>query len=194
MRTITCLLVATLSTVIGCAAPEDAATDGTESAIGESCAAARGAGVGTRWDKAFHDTLAFGEGTEGVGKDGYNVQFTGRQFSSCARHPNVVRCSRGLCSTAAGRYQFLTTTWNSVARGISAENFEPETQEKGVAYLIERVRRVDLPNGRAMTAAEFSNAMSKLSYEWASLPPGRYGQPSHSLSEMRRDYCQNAGC
>jgi hypothetical protein len=36
--------------------------------------------------------------------------------------------------------------------------------------------------------------MSKLSYEWASLPPGRYGQPKKPLSEMRRVYCAAAGC
>ncbi len=45
-----------------------------------------------------------------------------------------------------------------------------------------------------MTASEFSNAMSRLSYEWASLPPGRYGQPVKTQSQMRNDYCSNAGC
>jgi len=45
-----------------------------------------------------------------------------------------------------------------------------------------------------MTATEFSNAMSKLSYEWASLPPGRYGQPNKSMTQMRSTYCAAAGC
>jgi len=56
------------------------------------------------------------------------------------------------------------------------------------------VRKVTVPQTRAMTATEFSNAMSKLSYEWASLPPGRYGQPTKTLSQMRSMYCGLTGC
>lgn len=193
------LLVASLAALCttGCSAGDEAEeeTAETEEAIGVTCAASRATGAVDRYKKALHDSLAFAEGTEGRGgKDGYNIAFTHRQFNSCARHPNMRICSGGLCSTAAGRYQFLTTTWNSVARGVGARTFEPENQEKGAAYLITNVRRVTVPTGRAMTAAEFSNAMSKLSWEWASLPPGRYGQPVKTQSQMRADYCSNAGC
>ena len=196
-RSLWVMIVAALPVFAGCAAsddPNDEPMGENESAVSGTCAPARGRGVVNRYQKALHDSLAFAEGTENDGKDGYNVLFTHRKFSSCARHPNTRICSGGLCSTAAGRYQFLKNTWDSVARGIGARNFEPENQEKGAEYLIKTVRRANIPTGRAMTAAEFSNAMSKLSYEWASLPPGRYGQPMKSMSTMRRDYCRNAGC
>ncbi len=183
--------------LVGCSTADDGDpndTGETESALGATCAASRGAGVVSRYNKALHDTIAFAEGTEGDGaKDGYNVMFTHRQFASCARHPNIRNCDGGLCSTAAGRYQFLKTTWDVVARGTGASNFEPENQERGATYLVTTVRRVNLPAGRAMSASEFSNAMSKLSYEWASLPPGRYGQPKKPLSTMRSNYCANLG-
>ncbi|MCW5837086.1 MAG: glycoside hydrolase family 104 protein [Labilithrix sp.] len=199
-RTLAALLLS-LSSLAGCSSETsdpaddgaDEAAEASESALGATCAASRGAGVVTRHRKALHDSLAFAEGTEGRGKDGYNVAFTHRQFGSCARHPNMNICAGRLCSTAAGRYQFLKRTWDSVARGIGARNFEPENQEKGANYLISTVRRVNVPANRAMTASEFSNAMSKLSYEWASLPPGRYGQPNKTQAQMRSDYCRNLG-
>jgi len=193
------VILLALSSLAGCST-SDPADDGSdemaeenESALGATCAASRGARIVSRHKKALHDSIAFAEGTENRGKDGYNIAFTHRTFASCSRHPNMNICSGGLCSTAAGRYQFLKRTWDSVARGIGARNFEPENQEKGANYLIKTVRRVNVPEGRAMTASEFSNAMSKLSYEWASLPPGRYGQPNKTQAQMRTDYCRNLG-
>ena len=79
-------------------------------------------------------------------------------------------------------------------RARSLGSFEPENQERGAAYLVTNTRRVTVPSGRPMTATEFSNAMSKLSYEWASLPPGRYGQPVKTHSQVRSLYCSLAGC
>ncbi len=193
------LLVAVLGLAACSTADDDVVDDEdvgqTESAqTAATCAPSRASGVLGRYDKALHDMIAFAEGTEQYGaRDGYDTMFTFRKFGSCARHPNVRNCAGRLCSTAAGRYQFLTTTWNTVSRGIDARNFEPENQERGARYLITRVRRVNVPAGRPMTAAEFSNAMSKLSYEWASLPPSRYGQAKMSLSTARRNYCSNLG-
>ncbi len=163
-------------------------------ATGGSCDPSRAVGAVNRYEKALHDAIAYAEGTRNEGKDGYNVLFSNRKISSCARHPNQCIAFGSSCSTAAGRYQFLTTTWNSVkaARGLSS--FEPENQELGAAYLVGNVRRVTIPSGRALTASEFSNAMGKLSYEWASLPPGRYGQPSKTMSQVRAVYCNVAGC
>lgn len=161
---------------------------------GTTCAPSRAAGVVSRYQKALHDAIAFAEGTRGYSKDGYDVMFSFRTFSSCQVHPNRCIAFGSSCSTAAGRYQFLTTTWNSVKSARSLASFEPENQERGAAYLISNTRRVTVPQDRPMTAAEFSNAMSKLSYEWASLPPGRYGQPNKTMTQMRTTYCSYAGC
>jgi muramidase (phage lysozyme) len=161
---------------------------------GASCESARASGVITRYQKALHDSIAFAEGTRNYSNDGYDVMFSVRLASSCTRHPNRCISFGSSCSTAAGRYQFLYSTWSSIARARNLGSFEPENQERGAAYLISTTRRVSVPQDRPMSATEFSNAMSKLSYEWASLPPGRYGQPSKTTSQMRSMYCSIAGC
>ncbi len=170
------------------------ATSGERPTYGGSCAPARADGVISRYQQALHDSIAFAEGTENRSNDGYDVMFSYRIMSSCGQHPNRCLSFGSSCSTAAGRYQFLYTTWSSIKRARNLASFEPENQERAAAYLISTTRRVAVPQTRAMTSAEFSNAMSKLSYEWASLPPGRYGQPNKSSSEMRAKYCSLAGC
>lgn len=166
----------------------------TPAPAGSTCAPSRGQGVLSTYQKALHDAIAYAEGTRGYSKDGYDVLFSFQLTSSCQVHPNRCIAFGSSCSTAAGRYQFLTGTWNSVKSARGLTSFEPENQERGAAYLISNTRRVTVPQDRPMTAAEFSNAMSKLSYEWASLPPGRYGQPNKTLTQMRTAYCGFAGC
>lgn len=163
-------------------------------ASGETCDPDRAVGAVNNYQKALHDSIAWAEGTRNYSNDGYDVKFSFKLMNSCQSHPNHCIAYGSTCSTAAGRYQFLTGTWNSVRSANGLSSFEPENQEKGAAYLVKTVRKVTVPTGRAMTASEFSNAMSKLSWEWASLPPGRYGQPNKTASQMRNMYCGIAGC
>jgi muramidase (phage lysozyme) len=155
----------------------------------ESCAPARAVGVVTAKRKALLDTIAYAEGTKGHGYDGYNILYAYKTVDDCNRHPDRVICSGSYCSSAAGRYQFLNKTWN----GLGLPNFRPENQTRGAMTLI-AWRKATIPADRAMTATEFANVMSKISYEWASLPPGRYGQPIKSMSALRSEYCKFAGC
>lgn len=161
---------------------------------GDTCDPARAEGAVGNYQKALHDSIAWAEGTRNYSEDGYDVMFSFKIMNSCNKHPNQCLKFGSSCSTAAGRYQFLKGTWDSVKSANSLPNFEPESQEVGAKYLVGTVRHVTVPQGRAMTASEFSNAMSKLSWEWASLPPGRYGQPNKSSSQMRNFYCSLAGC
>lgn len=154
-----------------------------------SCAPARAVGVVSAKRKALLDTIAFAEGTRGHGQDGYNILYAYRTIDDCNRHPNRVICSGSYCSSAAGRYQFLNTTWN----GLGLPNFRPENQTRGAMTLISW-RKATIPADRAMSATEFANVMSKISYEWASLPPGRYGQPVKTMTQLRSQYCALAGC
>lgn len=160
----------------------------------DTCDPERAEGVVGFYQKALHDSIAFAEGTRNHSNDGYDVMFSFKIMTSCGSHPNKCISFGSSCSTAAGRYQFLTGTWNSVKSAQSLTSFEPENQERGGAYLVKTVRKVTVPQDRPMTASEFSNAMNKLSWEWASLPPGRYGQPTKTLSQMRTMYCSLAGC
>ena len=160
----------------------------------ETCDPARANGAVNTFQKALHDSIAWAEGTRNYSNDGYDVMFSFKLMDSCTVHPNQCLKFGSSCSTAAGRYQFLNGTWSSVKSANGLSSFEPENQEVGAQYLIKTVRHVTVPASRAMTASEFSNAMSKLSWEWASLPPGRYGQPTRSASQMRSMYCSLAGC
>lgn len=177
-----------------CAAPLEAGATPepgvTQSALasGAQCDPQSAAGVASRVERALLDTIAWTEGTRGHGKDGYNVTFAYHYFDSCDEHPNETICSGKLCSTAAGRYQFLYKTFT----GLKLPNFWPEQQELGALELIER-RGVDLPEA-PMTATQFANALDRLSYEWSSLPPGRYGTPRRTLQEIRDEYCRLSGC
>ena len=159
-----------------------------------SCDPSRAKGAVGGYQKALHDVIAWAEGTRGYSKDGYNVMFSYKLMSSCGSHPNQCISYGSSCSTAAGRYQFLTSTWKGAKNALNLPSFEPENQELAGKYLISTVRKVTVPQSRPMSAAEFSNAMSKLSYEWASLPPGRYGQPNKTQTQMRSMYCSLAGC
>lgn len=168
---------------------------GSSGGSGGSCDPSGAGDVVTSYQKVLHDAIAYAEGTRGYSEDGYDVMFSFRiSPTGCVRHPNVCVSYGSTCSTAAGRYQYLKGTWDSVASARNFTSFSPRNQEKGAAYLISTVRRVTVPQTRAMTASEFSNAMSKLSYEWASLPPGRYGQPNKSSSQMRSFYCSLVSC
>lgn len=188
-------VVATLLGVgaAGCTAPSEEAEENTESAADEigasSCAASLASGAVNAKHRALLDTIAFTEGTRGHGQDGYDITFAYHSFTSCAQHPNRRVCAGAYCSTAAGRYQFLTTTW----RSLGYANFGPANQDRGGMKLVSR-RGANVPTTRAMTATEFANTMNRISYEWASLPPGRYGQPSYSMAATRRKYCAFAGC
>lgn len=164
-------------------------TSGGSTAAGGSCAPARAIGIVSAPRKALLDAIAWAEGTRGYSQDGYNVIFSFKTFTDCDDHPRRTICSGGYCSTAAGRYQFLTTTWD----GLKLPNFRPENQTTGAMTLI-AWRKATIPADRPLTATEFTNVMSKISYEWASLPPGRYGQPVKSASQLRAEYCKLAGC
>ena len=71
------LLVASLGAA-GCSqetgeAGDDPAGEVASAASGPTCSPGRAAGAVNRYQKALHDSLAFAEGTEARGKDGYNI-------------------------------------------------------------------------------------------------------------------------
>ncbi|NJK59203.1 MAG: glycoside hydrolase family 104 protein [Oscillatoriales cyanobacterium SM2_1_8] len=86
--------------------------------------------------QAFLQVIRYAEGTDAG--DGYQIAFTGRRFASLQDHPRAVHCSGRLCSSAAGAYQFLETTWDNVAAAIGASDFRPEWQDRAAIELIRR--------------------------------------------------------
>lgn len=129
--------------------------------------------------KAWLDTIAWAEGTSGP--NGYNIQFTGTTFQGYADHPRQIRSSGGISSDAAGRYQFLSTTWDSLGLGA----FTPENQDKGAVMLMQR--RGALASAQQGEAG-IDATLDKISYEWASLPPYRYGGQGTKTNAQVKDY------
>lgn len=133
--------------------------------------------------RAWLDTIAWAEGTSGV--DGYRTQFTGAKFSGTG-HPRQVLCS-GVCSDAAGRYQFLSTTWDAVRSQLGLpDDMAPINQDRAAVKLI--------ANRGVLAAAQaglsgVDAALEELSYEWASLPPYRYrGQGTKTNADIKSYY------
>jgi muramidase (phage lysozyme) len=125
-------------------------------------------------EKAFLDVIAFAEGTSGP--NGYTTMFTGAQFSDFSRHPNIVNRGSGISSTAAGRYQFLNTTW----AGLGLPDFTPANQDRGAIELVRQRGAL-----RDVNARDFDAAIAKTNREWASFPGAPYGQPTKTIAELR---------
>ena len=144
---------------------------------------------------ALLDTIAFAEGTSKYPNNGYNTQFTGKQFSGI-NHPRQVLSSGWHRSDAAGRYQFLSTTWDSVGGGAMT----PERQDKGaVRLIIKRLKQagIHVNNANDLEYLLKQEGLSRrivaaLAPEWASLPTvygaSYYGQPVKSLSSLQGYY------
>ena len=133
--------------------------------------------------KAFLDTLAYAEGTD----QSYNYIFTHATFSSYAGHPRKRKCAGRLCSDAAGRYQFLSSTWDGLAPDLGLTDFTPPSQDKAVVELIRRAGAYGNVS-KAGVYKNFTAALSKLNSIWASLPGSPYGQPTHSTAQLWKVY------
>jgi len=110
------------------------------------------------------DLIAWAEGTN----NRYDILFGNGSFNVNGPHPNRVVAGR---STAAGRYQFLYRTWQPIARQYGFSDMRPAYQDLAAVYLINYRGAIN-----DLLAGNLANALPKISWEWASLPPSRYGQ------------------
>lgn len=140
---------------------------------------------------AFLAVIRKGEGTADA--NGYRRMFGGKLFDSFADHPrqkNTATFGNGktVTSTAAGAYQFLSTTWDEAARALNLPDFSPASQDAAALYLIRRRGALaDVEAGR------FDVAVRKVAKEWASLPGSPYGQPTLREAEARQIYTDAGG-
>lgn len=138
--------------------------------------------------RAFMRMLRVGEGT--VGEVGYETLFGGQSFikdykKDFSDHPQVSITRGSLTSSAAGAYQVMGYTWNdkqmvSARNKHSTNDFSPSSQDKFCVMLFKYKRKGTL---KSIMDGDIDGALEKLSYEWASLPPGRYGQPAKTQKE-----------
>lgn len=138
---------------------------------------------------AFLKMIRYAEGTSNG--EGYQIMFTSRRFYNFVDHPRRMNCSmfrgRQLCSTAAGAYQFLDTTWDRVARSIGATDFGPGWQDRAATELIRRSGAL-----ADIEAGNIERAIAKTAGIWASFPRwhgdsrGQYNQAVKPMSELLR--------
>lgn len=146
---------------------------------------------GDQWDR-WGKVISFAEGTSG--ENGYTTMFTGSQFTDTSRHPRQINRGGGYSSDAAGKYQFLSTTWDGAKQALNLPDFSPASQEKAGRYLAEN-RGLDV-NAEIRNIDDFRAQIDKIAPEWAGLPysgkgkngggygTSYYGQGGKSIEQL----------
>lgn len=129
--------------------------------------------------QAFLKLIRTGEGT--LGPAGYRTMFGGSRFNDFSSHPYRAISKSGITSTAAGAYQFLDKTWNSVSKKYGLSDFSPRSQDIAALALIKQRGALE-----DVMAGRFDAAIAKCNKEWASLPGSPYGQPTLTYDKARQ--------
>jgi len=123
--------------------------------------------------RALLNAISDAEGTSGQPNNGYNTMFTGKQFNTLTDHPRLKQSGGGHTSDAAGRYQFLSTTWDNYANG---RDMSPSNQDAVALELVAKKQGVDISDGLS------KDEVYKIGREWASIEGGPNGIAGGSYS------------
>lgn len=123
--------------------------------------------------RAFLDAIAAKEAP-----GGYDTLYGGGKFKSWADHPRQSFIGpTGRPTSAAGRYQFLATTWDRIAKRLGLKDFSPKNQDTAAWYLANETYRNK--TGRDLLTDLKSNdpgivaaAAATMHDVWTSLPGG----------------------
>jgi muramidase (phage lysozyme) len=135
--------------------------------------------------RAFLDTLAFAEGNTNYDTAFGSTIKNPKVIEDLATHPNTTAGG----SSASGRYQFKTDTWNEAKKKLGLTDFTPESEDIASVYKMKTRGVLD-----ALLANNFPLAIESGSAEWASLPfkdgKSRYtfngvSQPIKTLAELQ---------
>ena len=126
------------------------------------------------------DLIASAEGV----KHGYNTVFGNQRFESLGQHPNIRKQFKQTdgktnTTTAAGRYQFLNSTWQGLAKRYGLRDFSAQNQDLGALALI--AQKGALKN---VVNGDYQGAVGKLGGTWASLPSSPYAQPKKTYAQL----------
>lgn len=132
--------------------------------------------------------------SEANGARPYSMLYGGKHVSSLKQHPD--QCmpiktgpNRGDCSTAAGRYQFLTSTWEEKAEQYHPQrsqiwltgtyNFAPEFQDEVVYQWLSDPSAWGTDLSGLLRQGRIHEVLARLSGTWTSLG---YGLETNSVS------------
>lgn len=134
---------------------------------------------------AFLDLIAYAEGTLGV--DQYRTLYGKGKFDCYKDHPRkVVKADlkgRTWHSSAAGKYQILQKTWDSLCGKHEIGDFSPRNQDKAALALLDEVGALAL-----IREGRVGEALGKVKHIWASLPGSMHMQPTKKTTELKQVY------
>jgi len=147
--------------------------------------------------KAVLRTIRRGEGT--IAPDGYSYLFgsspkNNRRFTDFSTHPNqrFTFTINGVTNitSAAGAYQILKKTFDTLCFKYGFKDFTPQTQDLMALALFDTRGCL-----KAVADGNFFDPeiMDRLNNEWASLPMAGYGQPEKSMDQVKRWYIMEGG-
>ncbi len=116
--------------------------------------------------------------SEAYGPGAYSRIYGGGHVLSLRRHPDrCVPIRPGWCSTAAGRYQLLSTTWYEKAQRYHPQgqgfSFAPEYQDRVVYAWLSDPNAWNLNLAATLRQGELQPVLRELSTTWTSLGYGR---------------------
>lgn len=132
--------------------------------------------------------------SEGTTEFGYQQGFGRRnKIESLSDHPRTFHSftqtdGKKNRTSAAGRYQFLSRTWDDMAGKLGLEDFGPESQDLAAIGLIAQAGALD-----DLVGGNIDSALKKTGKIWASLPtaPSAYKQPKRDQAFINRFFDKN---
>ena len=128
--------------------------------------------------RALLNTIA---ATESAGR--YNVRYGGngdKTFQDFSDHPRVAEPITsgpdvGKTSTAAGRYQFIASTWDAQKQKLGLKDFSPANQDTAAWDLAQTEYKARTGKDLLTTlkSGNTADVLPALSGQWSSLPGGR---------------------
>jgi muramidase (phage lysozyme) len=133
--------------------------------------------------------------SEANGKRPYSLLYGGQQVNDLSRHPEICVTivsgpNKGDCSTAAGRYQLINTTWYQIAPRYHPKptqimfwksySFEPEYQDIVVHRWLKDSQVWGVNISQQLNQGKLNVVLRELSPTWTSLG---YGIETNSVSK-----------
>lgn len=123
--------------------------------------------------------------SESNGKNPYILLYGGQHIHDLSTHPNTcipikTKVNQGLCSTAAGRYQFLTKTWHEKAalyhplrsQGQNNYRFESKYQDVVTYLWLNDQQQWQMNIAKELRQGHLEKVLKRLSGTWTSLGYG----------------------
>ncbi|MBO3457272.1 MAG: glycoside hydrolase family protein [Aetokthonos hydrillicola CCALA 1050] len=125
----------------------------------------------------------------------YSLLYGGQHVTDLSRHPDIcvtisVGPNKGNCSTAAGRYQVINSTWDQIALSYHPKpqqlmfwtnySFEPEYQDIVVYRWLSDSRFWKTNISQQLRQGKLDEVLKKLSPTWTSLG---YGIETNSMTQ-----------